>query len=130
MTATIREELANVASSCEQAIVGLRELEDQFSADFKDVDSLIKGFDWTRGNRPATSGDARSLAVLVKKAIDGNKMNVELTRILTRLVFRLSLLVQQDWDMAITKPDEAKSDLATWFRQWESANKSWGDLVD
>lgn len=111
-------------------MVGLKELEENFSTDFKDIDSLIKSFEWTRGNKPATSEDARTLALLVRKAIDGNKMNVELTRILMLLVLKLSLLVQQDADTPVKAPDKTGTDHAKWFEQWENAQRTWDEMIE
>ena|SRR5215467_6234729 len=130
MTDTIGEELIRLVNSCEDAVVGLKELEDLFTADFKDIDSLIKRFEWTRGNKPATAEDARTLSLLVRKAIDGNKMNVELTRILTLLVLQLSLLVQVDPGMPLRPEGEASPELADWFRQWEKVRKAWDEVAE
>lgn len=124
MPPTVRAELARVAESCREALKDLAELEADSSKDFKDIDQLIRQFEGEQGNLPATAEDARALSLLVRKTIDGNKLSVQLTRILMLLLLEISVLLQQGPDCVVEPPADPASPLGEWFAEWEAARNA------
>jgi hypothetical protein len=129
MTTTIKDELAKVASSCEEALTDQSRFEEFLVSDFEAIDQIIKRFETSQGNQLVTAEEARALALHVRQAMNGNQVNAQGTRILMLLVLQLSLLVQQEIGMKVEIPENIESALKKWFDQWEAARKAWDDYT-
>ena len=129
MTKTVREEFERVAESCRDALRGLAELEDESSKDLQDIDLLIRRFEGNQGNVPATAEEARSLAVLIRKTIDGNKLSVQLTRVMMLLMLQVTILSQMDGHTPMETPSDPSASLAEWLQEWREAESAWEEFV-
>jgi hypothetical protein len=129
VTKTIREELASVASSCEEALEEQSRLEEFLAKDFRAIDHLIKGLDNKRGNATFTVEDARDLALQLRQAISWNEVNAQGIHLLFLLMLQVSLLVQQDSDMKIDVSANIEA-FQKWFNLWERAKGSWDKYIE
>jgi len=126
---TVKEELAKVASACEEALADQSRLEGFLSRDFKAIDRLIKGLDTQRGNAALTVEGARDLALQLRQAVSWNEVNAQGTHLLFLLMLQMSLLVQQDSDTRIDIPSNIEA-FEKWFELWERARGAWDKYID
>ena len=126
---TVKEELANVASSCEDALTEQSRLEEFLARDFKAIDHLIKGLDLQRGNAPLTVEDARELALQLRQAISWNEVNAQGTHLLFLLVLQMSLLAQQSAEMRIDISENMEA-FGKWFEVWQRARSAWDKYIE
>jgi hypothetical protein len=127
---TVREELARIAESCEEALEEQSRFEESLESDFDAIEQTIKRFEASQGNQPVTAEEARELALQVRQAVYGTQVNAEATRIILFLVLQVSLLAQQDPGVKAETPPNMKKAVGTWFKQWEAAKKTWDEYVD
>ncbi|MDA4123910.1 MAG: hypothetical protein OK438_00475 [Thaumarchaeota archaeon] len=130
MTTTIKEELAKVASYCEEVLADQSRFEKFLASDFEAIDQIIKRLDSSQGNQPITVEEARALALQVRLAMNGNQVNAQGTRILMLLVLQISLLAQQEIGMKVEVLEDIESALKKWYDQWEAAKKAWDDYTE
>jgi hypothetical protein len=129
LTTTIREELARLASSIEDALADQSRVEEVLAGEFKAIDSFIKSLDNKRGNKALTVEEARDLTVQLRQAMRWHEVNAHQTHLLLLLVLQLSLLIQQDPEL---KLDAAKNmeELGRWVEQWETAASAWNKYTE
>ncbi len=129
MTTTVKEEFAEVVSSCEEVLAEQSRLEELIANDFEAINQMVRRFERSRGNQPVTAEEARALALHVRQAMNWNQVNAQGTRILMLLVLQVSLLAQQDGEMKVETPANMEKALRTWFEQWEAAKKAWNQYT-
>jgi hypothetical protein len=127
---SVREELARISASCEEALEEQADFEESLESDFDAIEQTIKRFETSQGNQPVTAEEARGLALQVRQAVYGNQVNAEATRILMFLVLQVSLLAQQDPAMKAETPPNMKKAAGTWFMRWEAAKKAWNEYIE
>jgi len=127
---TVREELATIASSCEEALEEQARFEKSLESEFEAIEQTIKRFEASQGNQPVTAEEARGLALQVRQAVYGNQVNAQATRILMFLVLQVSLLAQQDPGMKAETPLNMKKGVGPWTKQWVAAKKAWNEYTE
>jgi hypothetical protein len=130
MISTVREELAKVASICEETLSEQSSFEESLASDFQAVERTLKRLEGSKGNHPVTTEEARDLLLHVRQAISGNQVNAQGTHILILLVLQVSLLAQQDVEMKVEAHSEIERTLAAWFQHWEAAKKAWNKYTE
>jgi len=129
LTRTVREELARIAKLCEEMITEQSSFEESLTADFKDVELMLKRIEGSKGNHPVTAEDARTLALLVRQAIEGDQVNAQGNHLLMLLFLQLSLLAQQDVEMKVEASAEMEKALGAWFEHWDAAKSAWNQYT-
>ena len=125
MTTTVREEFAKVVSICEETLVEQSGFEESLASDFEAIERMLKQLEGSKGNHPVTTEEARSLALQVRQAINGNQVNARGTHILILLLLQISLLAQQDVEMKVGTPADFEKTIEIWNERWEAAKKAW-----
>lgn len=129
MAKTVREELAKIASLCEEMLAEQSDFEETLARDFKATELILKQFEGSKGNHQVTAEEARTLALHVRQAIDGNQVNAQGNHLLTLLVLQVSLLAQLDAEMKVEVPPDTEKALGMWFEHWEAAEKAWSQYT-
>ncbi len=129
MVTTVREKLAEIADSCRDALKDLSELEEAPARDLQAIDSILRRLEGSQGNQPLTGEDAHAMALVVKRAVEGNRLSVQLSRVLMLLVFEVSVLAQQQADTPLDAPASAEGPLTEWSKQWKAAKESWDEYT-
>jgi len=129
LTTTIKEELAKVVSSCQEALADQSRLEGHLADDFKAIDRFIKNLDVKRGNAALTVEDARDLALQLRQAVSWNQVNAQGTHLLFLMMLQISLLAQQNHDMKIDMSAHMEA-LSEWFGQWQKASSAWDKYIE
>lgn len=129
MTTTVREEFAKVVSLCEEMLAEQSSFEESLAIDVEATEHTLRRFEGSKGNHPVTAEEARTLALHVRQAINGNQVNAAGTHILMLLVLQVSLLAQRDIEMKVETPKDIENALGKWFEHWEAARKAWNQYT-
>jgi len=129
MTATVREELAEIVASCLDALSELSKFENSLATDREDIGRTLRELEGRRGNEPVTAEVGQAIVLHIRKAVEGNQVSAEGIRALTLLLLRVALLAQLDTGMNIESPEETRKELESWFEQWKAAKDAWNQFT-
>jgi hypothetical protein len=125
MTTTVKEELAKVVAMCLEALAEQSRFEVSLETDFEGNERTIRELEGRRGNEPVTVEMGGNIALHLRRAINGNKVNAQGTHIVLLLLLKISLLAQQDAGIDVETLANAQKELESWFQQWETAKEAW-----